>query len=234
MITATEAGPALLTVDACILADDDNHVLCSIRIPKSTIASNHLFLAALSEQVACRSLAPPPFGLTIAMPTRGPPKKKSRRNLWVTGAAAFAFLTSPVSLAVNWALTLSYFGYAASADATPAIAESPNRVLAVQLDTPKVPVGGTLQYTSIVQRKQECFGTFERIIYDRKTRDVVLTAHRVSTSLSISPDPQHVVVKVRLPESIPVGLYTVRSTQTHQCDGATYHTNSPSLDFEVI
>jgi hypothetical protein len=43
---------SLLQTDACIIADDDEHVVFAIRIPRKTIRDNHHFLLAASEAAA--------------------------------------------------------------------------------------------------------------------------------------------------------------------------------------
>jgi hypothetical protein len=68
---------AALQQDACIIAEQPDHLVLSIRIPKSKVLSNHPLLMALAER-AGETLRENPLP---SPPNPNPSKKKTKRRL---------------------------------------------------------------------------------------------------------------------------------------------------------
>ena len=201
----------VLQLDGCVIAEQPEHLVLTLRVPKETILSYLPLMMALAEQsggsVKCAAPPPPP-----------PVVKKYRAHFAAAGAIVVALI-----------LPSPFFSTGIAAISDP----PPIKYLTWSMAEPAFKVGEdiTVDVTSV--RNRLCQTSFDHMISRSKDETPIMSIRNYGTSTPTVGD--HTFrIRMRPPSPLPPGEY-IYSGYTHsECaQGGAYDQRHPDLKFTV-
>ncbi len=195
----------VLALNSCILDEQPDHIVVTLRIPKAAIRDNHALLAALSER--CGELSP------AMMPIF---KNRATRVTAMLALAALVaiLIASPVNL-------------------SSAAPEAPTQIIDYHIDTPMVPVGGILTYSYVVRRPRVCRVELDRIV--SRGGQIVYSTHQYGAMHGLEPKAYSGTRLVELPPHLGEGTYALKIAVYDHCSATEfYQTGSPEMPFQIV
>jgi hypothetical protein len=215
MQEVAELTVGVLTVDACVIEEQPEHLVIAARVPKALIAENLPFFAALAEQ----SAAQPPRNArgdvfrVGSYPTSRKPRITRQRAIvgaFATAAVCLWFVAVPLTARTKPPLT----------------------ALAAVLETPVVESGGKLSITLTTHRSRLCKADIDRVIL--RSDETTVWRTRVSgLGQAVTDEPITRKVVVPLPDGLPDGKYIYRSVTYSECPDGDFSLPIPDLHFEI-
>lgn len=217
MLQMADVRSGLLAVDACLIDADDEYLVFSVRILKSTIRDNHPMLAVISD-----NLGPIDPGVPVRPgPLRSAKKTPAANRMWLV-AGAGVLLCGSIAIALFVPSPV-----AALAD--------PIELVELHIVPAVVRPTGTLEVFATSRRRRVCMSTIDRLIL-RKS-DLVLVAHETKVAKWHAVTAEAVTQRfdMPLPAGISPGHYVYRAWVRSNCDdGKTYHQQHKDAAFEVV
>ena len=209
----------VLQQDACIIDEQAEHLVLTLRVPKAKILSNHLLLMALSEVVSERDChnAPP---VAAAMPP--PPVKSKRRPHLGYAAALVVAIMAPSPIPIFQSVMASH-------------APPPVEYGDWKIAKPVFKVGDPIDIALEYRRGRDCMTSYDRTIV-RASDNSVAFSDRVFGGSAGTTDqvfqPFHLVLHLAQP--LPPGKYIYTGNTHSDCaHGGAYDAPHGKLAFSV-
>jgi hypothetical protein len=206
-----------LTVDACVIDDQPEHIVLAVRVPKDTIAANIPLMAYLADQSGPIRLGAAYTSDFPAGAVSVPPRRKTARRAALVGLAGFVGLSALVLTQPMGAVT-----------------RPPITWLDFRVETPVVAPGGHIELTVVGHRTRLCKTDIDRAIVAPDGDVTVWRQRAEGLSQAVTREPITRKIRIPLPDGLPDGKYIYRSTTFSECGGdESYSLQSPDLAFEV-
>lgn len=209
-IGAFTMSTAVLREDACIIDEQDGHLVLTLRISKETILRNHGLLAALSDAVSG------------SVPLRTPPPSHRARKTphWVYATLICVALAVPCPFIGN-----TFAGY-----------PPPVQIKSVTATKPVFKVGESIEIDFVYSRDRVCMTTFDHLIERNENEAAIFNLRAYGASNPPTHGEfEHFHLALKPPTPLPPGHYIYVGYNHSQCaEGGTYDIAYPRVEFTVV